>query len=276
MPILSSLFFLLFAAATGADTLLLKDGTRATVGVVDTHGCCIVVKHGDDCVQIDKKNLTSWVASADSARSDNQNTKDTFCKTPLSVNKAIENVLAGFAAKQTVLSKGGMIAFQKLPIAGNDGDERACAEFSKKMASFLTKRGPVRYVSKEGMYFCLSGAAVYNDACRYLALPYEISVLSNERKMNVSSFVKLDKAGNFVPTTKGTTLKALERKTIVRFMIIDLLKKTIAFDERVEDIDKGFKELDAKNANDSQNVAGKNSILVVESKFEELLKKQFK
>jgi len=276
MPILSGLFFLLIAATTDADSLFLKDGTQATVGVVDTHGCCIVVKHGNDCVQIDKKNVTRRVVAPDSVRTDNQNTKEVFCKNPLSVNMAIENILAGYAAKQTMLSIGGTIAFQQLPIAGNGGDEKTIATFSIKLAAFLSKRGTVHPLSKEGMYFYLSGDIVYNDDRRYLALPYELSVLSNERKTNVTSFVKLDKAGNFVPTTKGTTLKALEHETVVRFMVIDLLKKTIVFDERVKDIDKGFKELDAKNANDSQNVAGKNSILVIESKIEELLKKQFR
>lgn len=276
MPIRFCLLFLSIAATTDADTILLNDGTRAAISIVDTDGCCIVVRRGNDCVKIDKKKVTRCVAATDSSRAGNQNTKDALHKTPLSINRATANILAGYTVKKTALQCGVGIGFLALTIVGNVGDEKMSAEFSKTMTGFLAKNGTLRTLSKEGLYLYLTGEAVNARDCRYCALPYEISVKSIERKTNVSSFVKLDTAGNFVPTTKGITLKALERETRVRFMVADLLKKNIVFDERVIDIDKGLKEIETKNVNDSQNHAGKNSILRIEGKMEALLKKQFK
>jgi len=276
MPVLFCLCFWLNAANADTDTIFLKDNTRAVVSVIDTSGGSIVVKRGNDFVKIDKKQITRHSAVHDTARTVYQTAKNPPYKKPLSVNRAIADILAGYTAQKAALQSSAGIGYLGLPIAGKGGDDKLYTEFSHTMTGFLAKNGKLRTLSKEGLYFYLSGEAVFSPDCRYCALPYEISVKAIERKMNVSSFVKLDTMGNFVPTTKGTTLKAVERETIVRFVVADLLKKTIAFDERVMDIDKGLQELDAKNANDSQNRSGKNSILRIEGKLEALLKKQIK
>ena len=258
-----------------AGTLLLKDGTRAIVSVADTDGGSIIVRRKDDRVQIDKKQILFFSNDKDTGLINRQDAKSAALKSPLSVNDAIERMLSGCAVHKTALAGGRAIAFVKQPIRETPGEEKTGAEFSPKMVSFLSQYGSLHGISKEGMYFYLSGDSVIDNRYRYLASPVEITVRTSERKMSVSSFVKLDKAGNFVPTAKGETLRALERETGVRFIVVDLLNKSIVFDERVDDVDKGLKELDHKKANDTQTVHGENSILVVERKLEGLLKKQF-
>jgi hypothetical protein len=226
-------------------------------------------------VKFNKKHIERFVVAADTGNTAKREIKDPIGKTPQPAGKAVEKIVAGYSVKPGALRRGGTILFQKTPVIETRGGEKAATEFSNKMAAFLRNYGRVRQLSKEGGYLYLSGAAVRNGDCRYLALPYAISASAAEKKTDVSSFVTLDKAGNFVPTAKGTTLKALERETVIRFLVVDLSNKTIVFDERVKDIDKGFKELDLKSAKESPNTVVKNSILIIEGTIETLLKKQF-
>lgn len=276
MPILLCFFILLASAPSDADTLLLSDSTRAIVNIIDTGGSFAIAACGNDTVQIDKKRILHLIVDRDTGIDRRKNLTDNPRAFSRSVNNAVERVVAGFPVKKTGIFPGNGIAYEPQPIAGNGNEEKNGTLFSNKMVSFLKRHGTVRRISEAGMYFYLAGGTCFPLDCRYLALPYQISVRSTERKMSVSSFVQLDKAGNFVPATKGATFKALERETNVRFLVFDLSKKTIIFDERVTNVDKGLKELDSKKSKDPQNGSGENSILATESNIEELLKKQFK
>lgn len=279
MLILCCYFFLPAAAFLDAGILLLKDSTVAMVSIADTSGCFVVVKHRGEGIKIDKKLIRYAIAGKDTLVFTVGKCQDTCAAAPggpLSVDNAIKPILSGRPVKKTVLSRGCGIAYQKQPVTGKGSNEKTNAAFSNRMASFLSKHGPLRRLSKAGMYFFLSGDTSLNNGCRYLALPADITVRSKERRLNISSFVKLDTAGNFVPTAKAATLSALERETTVRFMVLDLQKKTIVFDERVKDVDKGLKELVPGKSNDIKTGSGENSILVIERKIEALLKKQFK
>jgi len=54
------------------------------------------------------------------------------------------------------------------------------------------------------------------------------------------------------------------------------MNKTVIFDERIKEVDKGLTDLNAKKPNDTQIRNENNSILSVENKIEALLKKQIK
>jgi hypothetical protein len=183
--------------------------------------------------------------------------------------------------KKSAAALNGGIAYCKRPlIRTTGGDDSSIASFSQKMVAFLARRGPVRSLSKEGLFFYLSRATDSAGNFRYLAFPAEISIRSTERKMSVSTFAKLDKSGNFVPPANGAfvgpSFKAVERETTVRFIVADLASNTIVFDERVHDSDKGLKDPDADTLDESRKNNGNNSILRIESTVEGLLKKQFK
>jgi hypothetical protein len=263
----------LAAASSGPDTLLLDDGTLATTSIIDTNGSFFIVRNDSARVKIDKKQVRRAGRSVAGGGLD---TGRVSRQAPLTVEKAVDRIVSGYRVKKGPLSGGDTIACQKRPLKNSGTDEKPGAVFSAKIASFLAGHGPVRVLSATGLFFYLSGNAVPAGGVRYLAFPAEIAVRTRERKITVSSFVKLDKAGNFVPAATGSTLQALERETSVRFVVVDLPQKAIVFDERLSDVDKGLKELDPKKSGAVQNRAGENSILIIERNCEELLKKQFK
>jgi hypothetical protein len=54
--------------------------------------------------------------------------------------------------------------------------------------------------------------------------------VSKKKKMSVGNFVKLDKNGDFVPSQTATTISSSETETHLRFVIVDLVARSIVLD----------------------------------------------
>lgn len=68
---------------------------------------------------------------------------------------------------------------------------------------------------------------------RYCILPLDVATVRKERKTSVQNVVKLDKEGNFVPSSAGRDLSSTTVEMRVRFVVVDCRSKTIPWSARL-------------------------------------------
>lgn len=272
MKILAVLCAALSVVPSEAATLVFCDSTAAEVSIIDTGRGSISVLRDRYVLRIDKINISRIIPDTTPV----PGLQGAGALPTLTTGSALKKTISGYAVKKTPMASRSAIAFLKRPLLGNN-DPKAAAAFTNRLLPFLSATiGPVRELSKEGMYFFLSGDGNAVLGCRYAAVISEMTVRSNERHVGLRGVVKLDTAGNFVPSKTETALHAHESETIVRIMVLDRTERTIVFDERIAEVDKGLFDLDAEKPNDTQIRAENNSILSVERKLEARLKKQIR
>jgi hypothetical protein len=124
------------------------------------------------------------------------------------------------------LEKGASVVLVVHPLRGafvkRDFDSAA-----SRLAAFLDPHACTRIITPERLLANLTGHSDSGDRARYCILPLEIKTVRKERKASVQNVVKLDKEGNFVPSSAGLDLSSTTVCVRVRYVAVDLQSITI-------------------------------------------------
>ncbi len=121
--------------------------------------------------------------------------------------------------------------YQRYPLSGNY-PPAAFDTAAKKIEALLARRGRVREIGagdlSNGLFKRIDTGGQY----RYLVTPCEIGAVTHEKKLEVGSFVKLNREGDFVPTKSTRAIDSRTTEVTVRFVMVDCASATVVFDDR--------------------------------------------
>ena len=124
------------------------------------------------------------------------------------------------------LEKGASVFLVVHPLRGAFV-KREFDSATARLAAFLDPHACTRIITPERLLANLTGRSDSGDRARYCILPLEIKTVRKERKASVQNVVKLDKEGNFVPSTAGRDLSSTTVDVRVRYVAVDLQSRTI-------------------------------------------------
>lgn len=156
---------------------------------------------------------------------------DYFSLPEATLKQRLLQKINAFPHEKVPFGSGRMILYQRYPLSGRY-PAAAFDMAAKGIEAVLSRRGIVHDITARQLCDCLLGSADSCSGFRYLAMPCEISAIAHEKKVEVGSFVKLNREGDFTPAHATRTICSRTTEVAVRFVMVDLDARAIVFDDR--------------------------------------------
>jgi hypothetical protein len=145
------------------------------------------------------------------------------------LKKGVYERITGLQKAHSSIETGCDIFYYPFPLKGRY-NRAAFDSAAGKMVPFLARHGKVTAVSFKTLSICLYGVGDSSGGARYIVLPLEVRTKAAEKKIEVQSFVNLDKEGNFIPSDTRHTLSNITIEMRCRFVVVDLRENARVFD----------------------------------------------
>jgi len=156
---------------------------------------------------------------------------DYFSLPEATVKLRLLQKINAFPHEKVPFQSGRMILYQRYPLSGRY-PAAAFDMAAKGIEALLSRHGIVHDITARQLCDCLLESSDSCSGFRYLAMPCEISAIAHEKKVEVGSFVKLNREGDFTPAHATRIICSRTTEVAVRFVMVDLDTRAIVFDDR--------------------------------------------